>query len=182
MMTLTRLPSWRRASASGVVWSTRRPTLLTMRWAIWNRCSSSRNWIWAISSLPFFSMKVWFGPVDHDVGDVRVGEQLLERAEAEQLVDQHLLERELLAAVEVDLQLGEHLADDRPELLGELVLGQRRRRFRVDALEQARKHLLLDPVDRGLEALVLAARRRRRGGLAVGEARHGVGAAVGGGG
>ena len=56
MMTLTRLPSWRRASASGVVWSTRRPTLLTMRWAIWSRCSSSRNWIWASSSLPFFSM------------------------------------------------------------------------------------------------------------------------------
>ena len=52
MMTLTRLPSWRRASASGVVWSTRRPTLLTMRWAIWSRCSSSRNWIWASSSLP----------------------------------------------------------------------------------------------------------------------------------
>src|SRR3546814_20639293 len=27
-MTLTRLPSWRRAWASGVVWSTRRPALL----------------------------------------------------------------------------------------------------------------------------------------------------------
>ena len=55
-MTLTRLPSCRRASASGVVWSTRRPTLFTIRWAIWNRCSSSRNWIWASWSLPFFSM------------------------------------------------------------------------------------------------------------------------------
>ena len=42
-ITLTRLPSFRRASASGVVWSTRRPTELTMRCAIWNRCSSSRN-------------------------------------------------------------------------------------------------------------------------------------------
>ena len=48
--------------------------------------------------------------VDHDVGDVRVVEQLFERAEAEQLVDQHLFERELLAAVEGDLQLGQHLA------------------------------------------------------------------------
>ena len=56
MMTLTRLPSWRRASASGVVWSTRRPTLLTIRWAIWSRWSSSRNWTWASCSLPFFSM------------------------------------------------------------------------------------------------------------------------------
>ncbi len=63
MMTFTRLPSWRRASARGVVWSTRRPTLLTMRWAIWNRCSSSRNWILASSSLPLRSMKVWSGPL-----------------------------------------------------------------------------------------------------------------------
>ena len=33
-------------------------------------------------------------------------------------------------------------------------LRERRRGFGVDALEQARKHLLLDPVDRGLEAFV----------------------------
>jgi hypothetical protein len=55
-MTFTRLPSLRRASASGVVWSTRRPTELQIRCAIWNRCSSSRNWIGAISSLPLRSM------------------------------------------------------------------------------------------------------------------------------
>ena len=54
-MTLTRLPSFRRASASGVVWSTRRPTEFTIRCAIWNRCSSSRNWIGASSSLPLRS-------------------------------------------------------------------------------------------------------------------------------
>ena len=35
MMTLTRLPSWRRASQSGLVWSIRRPTLFTIRCAIW---------------------------------------------------------------------------------------------------------------------------------------------------
>ncbi len=92
----------------------------------------------------------------------RVGEQLFERAEAEKLVDQHLFERELLAAVEGDLQLGEHLADDRAEFLGELVLAERRRGFGIDALEQARKHLLLDPVDRGFEAFALAAARLRR--------------------
>ena len=97
------------------------------------------------------------GAVDHDVADGRVGEQLFERAEAEQLVDQHLLERELLAAVEGDLQLGEHFRDDRAEFLGELVLVERRGGFGVDALEQARKHLLLDPVDRGFETLGLAA-------------------------
>ena len=92
----------------------------------------------------------------------RVGKQLFERAKAEQLVDQHLLERELLAPVERDLQLGEHLADDRAEFLGELVLAECRRRFRVDALEQARKHLLLDPVDRSFEAFAFAARRPLR--------------------
>ncbi|MEO0441873.1 MAG: hypothetical protein AAF067_13495 [Pseudomonadota bacterium] len=42
-MTFTREPSFRRASASGVVWSTRRPTWFTIRCAIWKRCSSSRN-------------------------------------------------------------------------------------------------------------------------------------------
>ena len=57
----------------------------------------------------------------------------------------------------------EHLADDRAEFLGQLVLAERRRRFRVDALEQARKHLLLDAVDRGFEAFDLAA-----GGLTAG--------------
>ena len=55
-ITLTRLPSFRRASASGVVWSTRRPTWLTMRWAIWNRWLSSRNRIGAMVSLPLRSM------------------------------------------------------------------------------------------------------------------------------
>ena len=87
-------------------------------------------------ALPFDEALV--GAVDHDVADGRVGEKLLERAEAEQLIHQHLFERELLAAVEVDLELVEHLADDRPELFGELVLAQRRGGFRIDALEQAR--------------------------------------------
>ena len=62
-MTLTRDPSFSRASASGVVWSTRRPTELQMRCAIWNRCSSSRNWTWASSSLPLRSTNVCSGPL-----------------------------------------------------------------------------------------------------------------------
>ena len=101
--------------------------------------------------------------------------------EAEQLVDQHLLQRELLAPVEIDLQLGEHLADDRAELLGQLVLAERRRRFRIDALEQAGEHLLLDLVDRGLEALDLGIALVAGLRLAVGEAGHRVLIAVGGG-
>ncbi len=119
-------------------------------------------------------------PVDHDVGDVGVVEQLFQRPKAEQFVDQHLFERELLAPVEVDLQLGEHFADDRAEFLSQLVLGERRCGFRIDALEQAGEDLLLDPVDRGFKAFIL------RGGLVAGrlrlaivEARHRI-AALGG--
>ena len=88
------------------------------------------------------------------------------------LVDQHLFQRELLAAVEGDLQLGEHLADDRAEFLGQLVLAERRRGFGIDALEQAREHLLLDPVDRGLEAFGFRRGGRAAGVLAVVEAVH----------
>ena len=50
-----------------------------------------------------------------------------------------------------------HLADDRAEFLGQLVLAERGGGFGIDALEQARKNLFLDPVDRGFEAFGLAA-------------------------
>ena len=95
------------------------------------------------------------GTVDHDVADGRIGEQFLERAQAEQLVDQHLFERKLLAAVEGDLELGQNFADDRAEFFGKLVLAERRRRFRIDPFQQSRENLLLDPVDRSLEAFGL---------------------------
>ena len=90
-------------------------------------------------------------PVDHDIGHVRIVEQFFERTEAEQFVDQHLFQRELLAAVEGDLELGQHFHDDRAEFLGEILLGQRRRRFGIDPLEQAREHLFLDLVDAGFK-------------------------------
>src|SRR5205085_1051014 len=101
-----------------------------------------------------------------------VGQQFLERPETEQLVDEHLLERELLASVERDLQLGEDLADDRTEFFGELILAERGRGFRVDALEQTRKHLFLDAVDGGLETLALAAGGFAAGVLARRQAIH----------
>src|SRR5205085_3469795 len=53
------------------------------------------------------------GAVDHDIAYRRVGEQLFERAEAEELVDQHFLERELLAPIERNLQLDKHFRDNR---------------------------------------------------------------------
>ena len=114
------------------------------------------------------------GAVDHDVGDVRIGEQFLEWPQAQQLVDQHLFQRELLAAVERQLQLGEHFADDRAEFLGQLVLVECRRRLGIDAFEQARKDLLLDLVDRAFEALDLRTARFAGGGLPVGKALHRV--------
>ena len=89
-------------------------------------------------------------------------QQFLERPEAEQFVDQHLFERELFAPVEVDLELAEHFGNDRAEFLGKLVLAERRRGFGIDAFEQARKHLFLDPVDRGFEPFDLAAAPARR--------------------
>src|ERR671913_996095 len=112
--------------------------------------------------------------VDHDVADGRVCEKLLERSEAEKLVDQHLLERELLAAVEIDLQLGQDLADDRAEFLGKLVLAESRRRFRIDALEKAGKHLLLDAMDRGFKTFGLAAHLGAISVLAVVQTVHGA--------
>ena len=61
-------------------------------------------------------------------------------------------QRELFAPVERQLQLGQHFADDRTELFGQLVLRQSRSSFRIDALEQPRENLFLDLVYRSLEA------------------------------
>ena len=119
------------------------------------------------------------GPVDHDVGDGGVGEQLFERPQAEQLVDQHLFQRELFAAVQRQLQLGEHFANDRAEFFGQLVLAQRRRGFRIDAFQQTRQHLFLDLVDRGFEALVAAAARIAAGILPLGQPGHRIDGAGG---
>ena len=117
-------------------------------------------------------MKVWSGPLTMMSLIVGSDEQFLERPEAEQFVDQHLFQRELLAPVEVDLQLAEHFGNDRAEFLGQLVLAERRRGFGIDAFEQARKHLFLDAVDRGFEALDLAAALLAAGVLALVEAVH----------
>src|SRR3546814_20634577 len=59
--------------------------------------------------------------VDHDVADVGVGEQLFERTEAEQLVDEHFFERELFAAIERDAQFGEHRSEEHTSELQSLM-------------------------------------------------------------
>ena len=55
MMMLTRLPSLRRASTSGVDSSTRRPTSVTMRVATCSTCGSSRKTTSVSSTLPLRS-------------------------------------------------------------------------------------------------------------------------------
>jgi hypothetical protein len=112
------------------------------------------------------------GTVDHYVADRRVGKQFLERPKPKELVDEDLLERELLAAVKVDLELGQDLGDDRPEFLGQLVLVERCGGLGIDAFEKAWKHLLLDAVNGRFEALDLAAALRAAGVLARREAVH----------
>ena len=102
------------------------------------------------------------GAVDHNVRDIGIVEQFLQRAETEQFVDQHLLERELLAPVQRDLQFGQHFHDDRAEFLRQFILGQRGGRFGIDAFEQTRQHLLLDLVDAGFETADLALARMGR--------------------
>src|SRR3546814_19831603 len=62
-MTLRRLPSLRRATASGVVWSTRRSRRLQRRGALWNRSCSLRNRRGALTTGPWRSLYVWSGAV-----------------------------------------------------------------------------------------------------------------------
>ena len=121
------------------------------------------------------------GAVDHDVRDVGIVEQFLERTEAEQFVDKDLFERELLAAVQRDLQFGQHFHDDRAEFFRQFILGQGRRGFGIDAFEQARQHLFLDLVDAGFEPADFALARMRRI-HPLFEPRHRVAGAVGPGG
>ncbi len=119
------------------------------------------------------------GAVDHDVRDVGIVEQLLERPQAQQFVDQHLFERELLAAVERELQLGQHLDDDRAEFLGQLFLVERGGGFGIDALQQARQHLFLDAVDRAFKPLHPRLAGIARQGLTLGKALHRIERAAG---
>ena len=55
-MTLTRLPSGRRASQIGLNSSTRRPTWLTMRWQMFISCALSAKRIAVFCTLPATSM------------------------------------------------------------------------------------------------------------------------------
>ncbi len=89
------------------------------------------------------------GPVDQDVGDRVVGEQRLERTEAEHIVEQHGDEIPLLEQVEAHLLFGEDLTDDLGDLAGEFRPRQTHRRGDIDALRHRGLDALLGLLDAG---------------------------------
>ena len=100
---LTRLPSGRRASTSGLASSTRRPTRPTILSMVRRRWASSAEVRVDRVELAVALDVDRVGAVDHDLGDLAVAQQRLQRAVAEDLV-------------------GDLLGDPRP-------VGERQRRF-----------------------------------------------------
>ena len=147
-MTLTRLPSGRRASQIGLDSSTRRPTWLTMRWQMFISCALSAKRTPVQLHLAGDLDVGRVGAVDHDVGDVVAGQQRLERAVAEHVVADVLEQLLLLGDRHHDVLDLDDLADDVADLLA------RGRRLELGELGQ------IDGVDqrvedRGLDVVVL---------------------------
>ena len=133
---LTRLPSARRASTIGDDSSTRRPTAETIFWMIRSRCFSSLKRTGVGSSTPIALDEHLVVAVDQDVGDRRVLEQRLERAEAEQLVE-HVADQLLaLGMVERVVLLGQLLGDDVADFVLDLLARHLVERRQVDQVEQ----------------------------------------------
>ena len=163
MIALTREPSGRRASTIGELSSTRRPTPLTMRSMTRIRCWSSWNVVGSsIELAAALDVDVLVG-VDQDVADRRVAQQRLERAEAEDFVDDVAENRVALAHAERHALFGDQVEEQRADIgFGARPLG-RCQRLEVQPVEQL-------PVDVGLELDVLRPRRfdaRRRGSQAL---------------
>ena len=112
MIALMREPSARRASTQGWNSSTRRPTADTMRSMMRSRWRSSLNCTEVgLEDAVLLDEDLLVG-VDQDVGDRRVLEQRLERAEAQHLVEQLLDQEVELARVERGRLVDQELADD----------------------------------------------------------------------
>ncbi len=100
MIALTRLPSGRRASTIGDASSIRRPTWETIRSMIRSRCASSRNDACGLLDLSGTLDVDLVRPVDHDLGDGGVVQEGLERAVAEDVGGDLLLERGAVVGAE----------------------------------------------------------------------------------
>ena len=145
-MTLTRLPSGRRASQIGLDSSTRRPTWLTMRWQMFISCGVVGEAHAGLLHLAGDLDVGGAGAVDHDVGDVVAGQQRLERAVAQHVVADVLEQLLLLGNRHHDVLDLDDLADDVADLLarrGRLQLGELRQ---VDGVDQRVEDRRLDVV------------------------------------
>ena len=120
---LTREPSLRRASTIGLLSSMRRPIAAAMRWQMLADVRGVAELHRRQHHLAVAFDEHAVGAVDHDVGDVVVVEQRLERAEAEHVVHQLGRERALLAAVQLHPPLVGDLGQDVLDLLDEPLRG-----------------------------------------------------------
>ena len=136
MTALTREPSGSRASQSGEVSSTRRPTRLTIRRTISMRCFSSLKTTSDRDQPPATLDVDALRPVDQDVGDRRVAHQDFERADAEGLVE-HLADQLLaLGQAEQVVALAAELLGPSADLLAQFVLAHRADRREIHLGDQ----------------------------------------------
>ena len=133
---MTRLPSARRASTIGEDSSIRRPTAETIFWMIRIRCFSSLNRTGARLEHAVALDEHAVVAVDQDVGDRRVLEQRLERAEAEQLVEDVGDQLLALGMVERVILLRQLLGDDVADFRLDLLARHLFERLKVDEVEQ----------------------------------------------
>ena len=120
MMALTREPSGRRASTIGDDSSTRRPTRETMRSMICSRWRSSRNEVFTLCKKAALFNEDVVLVVDQDVGDLGIAQQRLQRAEAEDFVEQIGLNLLLLVEVQRHALVGDDLLHDARHRLARL--------------------------------------------------------------
>ena len=176
MITFTREPSGRRASAIGLDSSTRRPTRETILSMIFIRWLSSTKLTFVVSSRPRRSTYTCCAAVDQDVGDARVGQQRLQGAQAQHLVLDVAHQVAPLGAVDDHVLFGQQPLDHRAQFLAQPGVGQALHRLQVEAGQQELVHLHLHLLvgargarrrlasrgDRLVEVAVVVRRSRRR--------------------
>ena len=154
MIALTREPSGRRASTIGLDSSRRRPSGAMMRSITSRTWRSSTNCFDVSSIRPRRSTNTLRVAVDHDLGDVGIVQQALERAQTHRLFDHFVADaRGVLRRRDV-LARREQLVGDRVHLLAQLGelprVGVRARGGeKVDLGQHRRVQLGLEPLGRG---------------------------------
>jgi hypothetical protein len=142
-ITLTRLPSGRRASQIGEASSTRRPTWLTIRWQMFISWALSRKADVGELGLAAHFDEHPVGAVAHDVGDLVARQQRLERAVAKHVVDDVLHQVIGLGDRHRDVLDRHQFGDDVADLLGRRRLVQLRQLARSMVFRRALKIVVL---------------------------------------